>query len=360
MHNQSVYIIAEAGVNHNGNLDLAMKLVDVAADSGANAVKFQTFCTELLVTVDAEKAAYQKRETNPDESQYDMLKKLELDRQDHFLLQAYCKKRQIDFLSTPFDLVSADFLLHQLQLSTIKIASGEITNAPLLLKIASAKPNIILSTGMSTLGEIEQALSVITFGYIGSTAKPSQDAFMHAYSSLDGQKLLKQKVTLLHCTSDYPANFSDIHLLAMDTLKNAFGLRVGYSDHSLGIVIPIAAVARGAAIIEKHFTVDKKLPGPDHKASLEPDELKSMVKSIREVELALGSYLKIPTESELATKKIARKSLAASKIIKPGDCFSKHNLHALRPGSGVSPMHYWDYLERNADKNYQVGELIHE
>lgn len=360
MHNQSVYIIAEAGVNHNGNLDLAMQLVDVAAEAGANAVKFQTFCTELLVTTDAEKAAYQKRETDPDESQYEMLKKLELNHQDHFLLQTYCKKRHIDFLSTPFDAVSADFLLHQLHLSNIKIASGEITNAPLLLQIASAKSNIILSTGMSTLGEIEQALGIIAFGYIGSAEKPSQDAFTHAYSSVEGQKLLKQKITLLHCTSDYPANFIDINLLAMDTLKNAFHFRVGYSDHSLGIAIPIAAVARGATMIEKHFTLNKKLPGPDHKVSLKPDELKSMVKSIREVELALGSHLKIPTKNELETKKIARKSLAASKIIKPGDCFSKYNLQALRPGSGVSLVHYWDYLEKEANKSYQAGELIHE
>jgi len=279
---------------------------------------------------------------------------------DYFFLKTHCEKNKIGFLSTPFDAISADFLLNQLKLPIIKIASGEIATAPLLLSIAKARPQIILSTGMSTLGDIEQALAVMAFGYLQLNEDPSAEAFMRAYYSVDGQKKLKENVSLLHCTSDYPADFDGVNLRAMDTLKSAFDLPVGYSDHTIGISIPIAAVARGACIIEKHFTLDRSLPGPDHQASLEPAELKKMVIAIREVTCALGNTLKIPTQKELATKQVARKSLIATQVIKKGDKFTADNMNAQRPGCGISPMRYWDYLDHIALKDYQLGELINE
>lgn len=360
MNTQKTCIIAEAGVNHNGNINLALELIDAAVDSGADIVKFQTFSAHDLVSITAPKAHYQLQSTDPAESQYAMLKKLELTHEQHFILQAHCNKRHIQFLSTSFDLMSADFLLKDMKLSTIKISSGEITTAPLLLQIARYKPNIILSTGMATLGEIEEALAVIAFGLIQSTEKPSKTAFMKAYASHAGQEKLKQKMTLLHCTSDYPAPLHCINLRAMDTLKAAFNLPVGYSDHSVGFSVPIAAVARGATIIEKHFTLDRKLEGPDHQASLEPDELKEMVLSIREVEKALGNTIKMPTESEQNTKWVARKSLTASQAILKGEKFSEKNIIAQRPGYGISAMHYWEYLEHYASRDYKIGELISE
>lgn len=360
MNNQHTYVIAEAGVNHNGDIKLALQLIDAAKEAGADAVKFQTFCTEKLVSALAPKANYQKKNTDANESQFDMLKKLELSFEDHLILKAYCEKNEIAFLSTPFDPISADFLLNILKLPILKIASGEIATAPLLLQIAKARPSIILSTGMSTLGDIEQALAVIAFGYLHCDEKPSTSAFMRAYYSAEGQQMLKEKVSLLHCTSDYPADINSINLRAMDTIKSSFNLPVGYSDHTVGISIPIAAVARGATIIEKHFTLDRALPGPDHKASLEPDELKSMVMAIRAVECALGSTLKFPTQKELETKLVARKSIVAGKSIKKGEILTEKNICLQRPGSGISPVHYWDYIDRVACQDYQVGELINE
>lgn len=360
MNKSLTNIIAEAGVNHNGDIKLALQLIDAAVEAGADAVKFQTFCVEKLVSSWAPKAEYQKQNTSNTESQFEMLKKLELSFDDHFILKSHCEKNNIAFLSTPFDSVSADFLLNTLKLKTIKISSGEIATAPLLLQIAKVQPSIILSTGMSTLGDIEQALAVIAFGYLQCDEKPSAAAFLRAYFSDTGQEKLKQNVTLLHCTSDYPADFSGVNLRAMDTLQSAFNLPVGYSDHTVGISIPVAAVARGACVIEKHFTLDRSLPGPDHKASLEPQELKNMVTAIREVECALGNNLKMPTQKELATKIIARKSLVATQSIKQGETFSEKNICLQRPGSGISPMHYWDYLARVARQDYKVGELINE
>lgn len=360
MNNQKTFVIAEAGVNHNGDIKLALQLIDAAKEAGADAVKFQTFCAGHLVSSWAPKANYQKQNTASTESQYQMLKKLELKHEDFILLESHCKKRDIGFLSTPFDTVSADFLLQTMKLPVIKIASGEIATAPLLLKIAKAMPSIILSTGMSTLSDVEQALSVIAFGYLQWEEQPSSMAFMRAYYSDEGQKKLKEKVSLLHCTSDYPANFNSVNLRAMDTLKSAFDLPVGYSDHTMGISITIAAVARGAAIVEKHFTLDRSLPGPDHKASLEPDELKQMVTAIREVEAALGKTIKIPSPKELDTKLVARKSLIAVESIKQGEIFSEKNVSLQRPGSGISPMRYWEYLGRCAMRDYKIGELINE
>ncbi|MEI7818137.1 MAG: N-acetylneuraminate synthase, partial [Desulfuromonadales bacterium] len=279
MHVHHTYIIAEAGVNHNGSLALAKKLVEVAADAGADAVKFQTFKADSLVSRLAPKAEYQSKATGADESQYEMIRKLELDEQAHEMLIEHCTVCGIQFLSTPFDLESVDLLAGRFDLSCIKIPSGDITNGPLLLKIAHTGKPVILSTGMSTLGEIEEALGVLAFGYLG-VGEPSPAVFRLAYCSIQGQELLLEKVTLLHCTTEYPAPVEEVNLNTLDTLRSAFGLPVGYSDHTEGITVPIAAVARGAVIIEKHFTLDRTLPGPDHKASLEPTELKQMVTAI--------------------------------------------------------------------------------
>ena len=360
MHtNPQAYIIAEAGVNHNGNLDMAMQLVDVAAEAGADAVKFQTFKAEKLVSMVAPKAEYQKKLTETTESQLEMLRKLELDDEKHRVLIEHCFQRDIQFLSTPFDLESLDLLVDKFNLSRLKLPSGEITNAPLLLKAAQSGKPIILSTGMSTLGEIETALGVLAFGYTHSNnGNPSIKAFEQAFCSGAGQAALTEKVVLLHCTTEYPALINEVNLRVLETMRNAFNLPVGYSDHTLGITIPIAAVALGAVVIEKHFTLDRTLSGPDHKASLEPDELKLMVQSIRQVEEALGSSRKVPTLSENKNKPIARKSLVATLEIKKGEPFTLKNLTAKRPGDGTSPLYYWEWLGRLADKDYKQDELV--
>jgi N-acetylneuraminate synthase len=360
MSSEKVFIIAEAGVNHNGSIDLAKQLIDAAVDSGADAVKFQTFQANKLASLKAPKAEYQQKATGNTESQYEMLKKLELSQESHFTLVKHAKEKKIQLLSTPFDEESADFLLHELNLPIIKIPSGEITTAPLILHIARGNKPVILSTGMATLGDIELALGVLAFGFLNLQAQPSAQAFMRAFCSDEGQKVLKEKVTLLHCTSSYPADFRDINLRAMDTLRTAFALPVGYSDHSKGISVPIAAVARGATLIEKHFTLDRELPGPDHRASLEPSELQAMVQSIREVEQALGQGNKLPTTEELKTRVVARKSLVALCPIQKDETFSRDSLGIKRPGNGVAPVEYWDFLERAATRNYEVGELIDE
>lgn len=353
------YIIAEAGVNHNGSLKRAKDMIDCAAASGADAVKFQTFKSEKVISKFAVKAEYQEKTTGTDESQLEMVKKLELDESAHKELLAYCKERHIKFLSTPFDEESVDLLVEVLHVNKLKIPSGEITNGPLLLKAALTGLPLIVSTGMATLEEVEQALGVIAYGYI----KPynegiSKKAFKEAYKSFEGQKVLKEKVVLLHCTTEYPAPFSDVNLLAMDTLKNAFGLPVGYSDHTPGIIIPVAAVARGAVVIEKHFTLDRNLPGPDHKASIEPRELIEMVQAIRNVETALGTSIKAPASSELKNIPIARKSLVASRTIKIGEVFSSDNMTVKRPGNGISPMSYWEFLGKKAERDYEEDEVI--
>ena len=351
------YIIAEAGVNHNGSLKMARELVDSAAEAGADAVKFQTFTAENVISKNAPKAEYQKESTGSKESQLEMVKKLELSEADHKALIQHCQKRKIQFLSTPFDLASVDLLSKTLDLPRLKIPSGEITNAPLLLKVAQTQKPIIVSTGMSLLGEVEAALGVLAFGYTSESA-PSLRAFQDAYVSYEGQKALKENVTLLHCTTEYPAPFTEVNLSAMETLSQAFGLPVGFSDHTPGIAIPIAAVARGAVLIEKHFTLNRELPGPDHQASLEPDELKDMVHAIRQVEQALGSPVKAPTASELKNKVIARKSLVARCAIQKGEVFTTENLCCKRPGNGFSPMHYWEKIGNTSVKNYQEDDLI--
>lgn len=352
-----VFIIAEAGVNHNGSLEQARIMVELAAEAGADAVKFQTFKAERVISRGAPKAEYQTCTTGAEESQLDMVRKLELDLNAHEQLFSYCQQKNIEFMSTPFDLESVD-LLASLGVVRLKISSGEITNAPLLLQAARTGLPVIMSTGMATLGEVEVALGVLAYGYLGLKAKPSLTGFQEAFQTSSGQSQLLEKVTLLHCTTEYPAPFGEVNLRAMDTLRAAFGLSAGYSDHTPGITIPIAAVARGAAVIEKHFTLDKNLPGPDHRASLEPEELKAMVRAIRQVEAALGSGVKIPSSSELKNKAIARKSLAAKRFIRKGEIFSEENLTSKRPGTGISPCHYWDWIGKIAERDYLPDELV--
>lgn len=329
-------IIAEAGVNHNGDLNLAKKLIEVAAKSGADFVKFQSFKAALCVSKNAEKAAYQLETTAKDESQLEMIKKLELDFNTHQLLISHAKQCGIAFLSTPFDLESIE-LLDDLGLEVFKIPSGEITNLPYLKKIAKLNKKIILSTGMSNLGEIEAALEVLC---------------------KEGTQ--RANITLLHCTTEYPAPFDEVNLKAIQTLKNAFNLDVGYSDHTKGIHISLAAIALGASVIEKHFTLDKNMPGPDHKASLEPDELQELCTKIREIESALGDGIKQASKSERKNIDIVRKSLVAKKKIKKGEIFSEENLTTKRPASGISAMRYDEYLGKKASKDYEEDELIYE
>lgn len=355
---KKIYIIAEAGVNHNGSINIAKDLIDAAKEAGANAVKFQTFKADKTVSKYAKKAEYQKKMTNNKENQYEMIKKLELDEESHEILIEYCKKKNIQFLSTPFDIDSVKLLVKKFDLPKIKVSSGEITNAPLLLEIAKTNKPVILSTGMSTLGEIEAALMVLAFGYTCPEQKPSLEVFRKAYFSEKAQEVLKEKVGLLHCTTEYPALFEDVNLNAMDVLRSVFGLLVGYSDHTEGIAVSIAAAAKGAAIIEKHFTLDKNLPGPDHKASLEPDELKEMVKYIRQVEKALGYTRKIPSKSEIKNISVARKSLVAAKDIKKGEIFTQENLTVKRPGIGISPMYYWEWIGKKTERDYKKDEII--
>lgn len=352
-------IIAEAGVNHNGDEKLAFELVDAAHQAGADIVKFQTFKAKNLVTEEAKQADYQVTNTQKQESQLAMLSRLELSYDAHHELVKHCEKLGIEFLSTAFDSESLDFLVNDLGLTRLKLPSGELTNAPLVLEHARTGCDLIVSTGMATLSEIETALGVIAFGYTSDdSAPPSVQAFQEAYASDEGQQALKSKVTILHCTTEYPAPMEEINLKAMDTLGRAFGLPAGYSDHSQGITIPIAAVARGAVLIEKHFTLDNNMEGPDHKASLEPQDLAAMVNAIRQVEKALGSRVKTPTVSEVKNKTVARKSLVAARDINEGEAFSPENMTIKRPGDGMSPYRYWDMLERTASKAYRAGELI--
>ena len=356
---KTTYIIAEAGVNHNGSVETAKKMVEAAAQAGADAVKFQSFVPELLVTHSTPQALYQQRNTGEQSSQLEMLRQLALSNAKHHELMLYCHDIGIDYLSSPFDLVSLRYLCNEINLPQIKFGSGEITNAPLLLEAAEHDKKIILSTGMSTIDEIRTALGVIAFGYTHERCdRPSIEAFTTAYDSGQGQQALRNKVILLHCTSAYPCPYEEVNLLAMDTLANTFTLPVGYSDHTQGIEVAIAAAARGACIIEKHFTLDRNLPGPDHKASIEPQELSELVSSIRHVDKALGSAEKGTTESEQNTKSVARKHLVAAKAIQSGEVFSEENLTAKRSASGMSPLRYWELINSPAKKDYQPDEVI--
>lgn len=343
-----VYFIAEAGSNHNRDLDTALRLIDVAADAGADAVKFQTFRSEEVISRHAVKAEYQKRTTGGDESQLDMVRALELDAKAHERLVAHCQQRGIQFLSTPFDVPSVA-LLQRLGVPRLKVPSGEITNPLLLRAVAATGLPLIVSTGMSTLAEVEAALAILAVTWVGRA---------DAFASAEGQRLLQERVTLLHCTTEYPAPFDEINLRAMATMRVAFGLSVGYSDHTPGVSIPVAAVALGASIIEKHFTLDRTLPGPDHVASLEPGELGAMVAGIRATEQALGSGVKVPSPAEMKNLVVARKSLVAARAIRRGEPFTTENLTAKRPGSGISAMRYDEWLGRPADRDYRADDLI--
>jgi N,N'-diacetyllegionaminate synthase len=327
-------IISEAGVNHNGDLSLAKQLIDVAADAKSDYVKFQTFTADELVSKNTEKADYQKAQTQSSESHYEMIKKLELDFESHLELIKYCNKRKIKFLSTPFDIKSIDLLL-KLNLDYLKIPSGEITNYPYLKYIASTQKPIIMSSGMATQNEIEMAINTLTD---------------------NGLKL--NQLSLMHCNTEYPTPFEDVNLFAMKTLKEKFDVPVGYSDHTSGIEVPIAAVALGANIIEKHFTLDRSLPGPDHAASLEPNELKTMIEKIRNIESSLGESVKKPSKSELKNIPIARKSIVAKLNIKKGDSFSKNNITTKRPGLGLSPMEWNNVIGKKAKKDFKADDLV--
>jgi len=327
-------IIAEAGVNHNGSIAKAKKLIDVAADAGADLVKFQTFKAETLVIETAEKADYQKNMTEKSESQYKMIKKLELGRSAHIELMDYCVQRNIQFLSTAFDHDSID-LLAELNIPFFKIPSGNITNLPYLRHVGGMGKPVVMSTGMATLKEVRSALNVI----LEAGAEKGQ-------------------ITILHCNTEYPTPMEDVNLQAMLTIRDELGVKVGYSDHTLGIEVPVAAVALGARVIEKHFTMDCTLPGPDHAASLEPEELKAMVTAVRNIERAMGDGVKKPSHSEIKNIQIARKSIVAKKCIKKGEPFTENNLTVKRPGMGISPMEWDDYMGKIANKDYDLDELI--
>lgn len=333
MQRRRVYVIAEAGVNHNGDLAMAKQLIDVAIKAGADAVKFQTFIAEHIASRQAAKAEYQKASTEPEETQLAMLKRLELSHSDHRALIAYCGDR-IQFLSTAFDLESVRFLM-ELNLPMFKIPSGEITNLPYLRMIGGADKPVVLSTGMATLSEVEAAVD-----------------------ALEAEGLKRQDLTILHCNTEYPTPFSDVNLRAMCSLGAAFGVLVGYSDHTPGITVAIAAVALGASIIEKHFTLDRNLPGPDHQASLEPDELVALVRAVRDTETALGDGIKRPTKSESKNKEIARKSIVAARPIRMGEAFQEDNITVKRPGTGLSPMEWDNVLGQPAPRDFAPDELI--
>jgi len=328
----SVFVIAEAGVNHNGSLELAKKLVDAAKDAGADCVKFQTFVSKNIVSKNAVKAEYQKQQTEPQESQQDMLKKLELSFDEFVELNEYCKSKSIEFMSTAFDFESIDFL-DSLEMGTWKIPSGEITNLPYLIKVAKLNKPVILSTGMSTMEDIRSAVEIIKENGVSD-------------------------LTILHCTTEYPTPFEDVNLKAMNTIREEFNVNIGYSDHTKGIEVPIAAVALGATVIEKHFTLDRNMEGPDHKASLEPNELKAMVDSIRHIELALGNGMKQPAESEKKNMAVVRKSIVAKYNIKKGEVLTEDNLTVKRPGSGISPMKWYEVIGTKAVKDFNEDEMI--
>jgi N,N'-diacetyllegionaminate synthase len=329
-----VLIIAEAGVNHNGSLKIAKQLIDKAVEAGVDMIKFQTFKSEKLVSKSACQAEYQQRNIGKSESQYAMLKRLELSEYDHDELIVYCQKCNIRFFSTAFDLDSIEYL-HSLNLGLWKIPSGEITNYPYLKKIAQYHEPVILSTGMCEIKDIQDALNLLT-----------------------ANGLTKEQITILHCNTEYPTPMQDVNLRAMLSIRNQFGVKVGYSDHTQGIEVPVAAVALGAAVIEKHFTLDKTMEGPDHKASLEPGELKAMVTAIRNIEQALGDGQKHVSASEAKNIEIARKSIVAACAIRKGETYTEQNLTVKRPGNGISPMRWEEVIGKTANRDYQEEEMI--
>lgn len=354
----AVEIIAEVGVNHNGDPKRALHMIDAAADAGVDVVKFQAYCADQLASRFAKKAAYQKKNTGCQGNQLKMLKDLELPRKIYPCLFKKCQDRGVGFLVTPFDLPSLKFLYKKIKVKRLKIPSGEITNAPYLLECSRTGLPTILSTGMATKKEIECALGILAFGYLYRNPPPNLLMFKQAFNSKKGQKILRKKVTLLHCTTEYPTPLRESNLLAIKTLEKCFHLPVGFSDHTEGIFAATIAVALGAKIIEKHFTLNRKLPGPDHKASLEPDELRQLVKSIRQAELALGNGIKLPQHSEIKNIQIARKSIVAGKDLKKGEIIKTTNIAIKRPGNGISPLLYWKILGLRSNQDYRKDQLI--
>lgn len=351
----AVYIIAEAGVNHNGDRDMAFALVDAAADAGADAVKFQTFDAKRLASTQAPKAAYQKATTDKNESQLSMLQKLELPRAWHFDLQSHCSKRGIEFLSTAFDFESLEFLA-ELDMPVYKVPSGELTNGPLLWKFARTGKKLILSTGMATLGEVEAALAVVTHALNATEEPADMHEVWQCWGNPDSRAFLHNHVVLLHCTSQYPTPWGEVNLKAMDKLAATFGLEVGYSDHTEGGLISIAAVARGARVIEKHFTLDRSLPGPDHRASLEPDELKAMIGAIRSLQVALGDGIKSPQLSEWDTRQAARQVVVVTRDVEQGRVLAREDLTTARAGKGLAPTLLWQLVGTTATRSYKAGD----
>ncbi|RCW21171.1 N-acetylneuraminate synthase [Ciceribacter lividus] len=354
-------IIAEAGVNHNGNPDLAFELVRVSAKAGADVVKFQTFRTEKLVTSQARQANYQKRNlgVSDDQTQSDMLRKLELDYRVFFELKAECDSCGIRFLSTPFDVGSALFLIDELGESLLKIGSGDFDNLPLLISIARRGAKVILSSGMTALGDIEMSLGALAFGYLADVDdKPSLSAFQAAYASAEARHILKEKVTILHCTTEYPAPPESLNLNAITTIARSFGLDVGFSDHSEGPEAAIAARVLGATVLEKHITLDRSMPGPDHKASMEPTDFAAMVRQIRNLDAALGDGIKRMMIAEGANKAIARKSPVAAAPIRAGELFSEENMTLKRTRGGAPAIRYYDLLGQPSSHSFDVDEAI--
>lgn len=357
MKSDHVYIIAEAGVNHNGERNLALGLIDAAATSGADAVKFQTFDAGKLASKSAPKAAYQKHRTDAGESQLAMLRKLELPREWHLELQAHARAKGMEFLSTAFDPESLAFLC-DLGMPLLKVPSGELTNGPLLWQFARTGKPLILSTGMATLGEVELGLAIVAHALFAQAEPVSVDEVWRVWSVAEHRARLRNHVTLLHCTSQYPTPFADVNLRGMDTLASAFGLDVGYSDHTEGILIPVAAVARGARVIEKHFTLDRRLPGPDHNASLMPAELSQMVRDIRSLELAMGDGSKSPQPSEWDTRQAARQQVVAARDISAGTALTRLDLTTARCGRGLPPTSLWDLVGQVSMRSFAAGEVF--
>ena len=351
------YIIAEAGVNHNGDFAMACELVDRAADAGADAVKFQTFDAKKLASQTAPKAGYQKITTVKNETQLAMLQKLELPREWHVGLRERAERHGVTFLSTAFDTESLEFLA-SLNMPFYKVPSGEITNGPLLWQFARQRKPLILSTGMATLSEVEQALAIVAHAYNADEEPSHIDEVWQGWSRAEWRQSLKEKVTLLHCTSQYPTPMHEVNLSAMDTLAHAFGLPVGYSDHTEGVLVPVAAAARGAVLIEKHFTLDRNLPGPDHRASLEPDELARMVREVRAISQALGDGAKSPQISEWDTRAAARQQVIVTRNIRSGETFARTDLATARSGQGLAPTALWGLIGTVAVRDYQTGETV--
>ncbi|MBG78864.1 MAG: N-acetylneuraminate synthase [Alphaproteobacteria bacterium] len=381
MTSSKTLIIAEAGVNHNGDINRAFDLIDIAAEAGADIVKFQSFRADKLASKNAPKADYQIKNSDQgtDESQYDMLKRLELSERDHAALIAHCKKRNIAFLSTPFDIDGLHMLVDKFGITTIKLGSSELTNGPILLAAAQTGHKVIFSTGMGSLNEIKEALNILAYGYLNKTPPSSRSDFQNMLNDAAALEVLREKVTVLHCNTAYPTPLEDVNLKAMRTISDTFGVPTGYSDHTMGIDIPLAAVVMGATVIEKHFTQDRTLPGPDHKASLQPDELKAMITAVREAERliennrnvelaeilkrpniqkALGNGLKEPSASEKINAHMARKSIMAARHIPAGATLGANDIAIKRPASGASPMEYWDILNKIVDQTYETDQPL--